>query len=115
MQNGLGLLLKMLISSAMQVIVFSPPESWRDGDRLLARRVGDDFDAGVERVDVLLHDRQHGLPSGPSVGCCRLAFSSSSVSRKMSAFPPPNSLRNMPWKCSRTALKVCSKRRLIRR
>jgi hypothetical protein len=28
MQNGLGLLLKMLISSAMQVIAFSPPESW---------------------------------------------------------------------------------------
>ena len=28
MQNGLGLLLKMLISSATQVIVFSPPESW---------------------------------------------------------------------------------------
>ena len=27
--------------------------------------------------------------------------------------PPPNSLRNMPWKCSRTALNVCSNRALL--
>ena len=31
----------------------------------------------------------------------------------MSADPPPKTLRNIPWKCSRTVLNVCSKRTLL--
>ncbi len=56
-QNGLGRLRKIASSSATQVSVFSPPLKQRDAPRLLARRPGDDLDAAVENVDVLLqHD-----------------------------------------------------------
>ena len=47
-----GLALKMLMSRAMQVIAFSPPESWLMRNRLLARRTGDHLDACVQRIDL---------------------------------------------------------------
>ena len=78
MQNGLGLLLKMLISSAMHVIVFSPPESWLIVAGFLPGGWAM-ISMPASRMSTFFFSGKIICPSGPSIG---LAFLSSiSVSR----------------------------------
>ena len=84
MQKGEGFDLKMAISRATVVRVFSPPLS-----RL------------TERVS---------FPGGRARMSMPLSRTSSGLSRTRSALPPPNSLRKSSWKFVLTAWNVSAKR-----
>ena len=79
-QNGLGLLRNMANNSATAVSVFSPP----DNSEML----------------------RSSFPGGLAVISIPVSRTSVGSSRTMSAMPPPKSLRNKSWKCTRTTLRV---------